>query len=152
MQMSTARVEQLYTSLARHIAHGMAECYHPAATFRDIAFDLHGRKHIVAMWEMICTTDIQSTFEILAADSDTAIARVVDDYTFSDTGRRVHNVIESRFRFRDGLIIEHIDSCDAPKWAAMAIGGIGGFIAGRVGLVRRYRAARMLREYERRRA
>src|SRR6516225_5802373 len=36
-----------------------------------------------------------------AAENDGCV-RLVDEYTFSETGRRVRNPIESRFQFRDG--------------------------------------------------
>jgi len=71
----------------------------------------------------------------------------VDEYTFSDTGRRVRNVIESRFKFKDHFVVEHRDTCDAREWAAMALGGVGGFLAGRIGLLRRWKAHRMLRTF-----
>jgi hypothetical protein len=56
---------------------------------------------------------------------------VIDDYTFSSTGRKVHNVIQSRFQFLDGVIIEHHDFCDARAWAATALGGVRGWLAAR---------------------
>ena len=43
-------------------------------------------------------------------------------YTFSVTGRTVHNVIDSRFTFRDGLIVTHTDTFDLWRWSRMAIG------------------------------
>lgn len=149
MHANTQVVERLYTSLSRHIPTAMAECYDAAATFHDIAFDLRGKPKIAAMWEMICDTDIRTAFEVVNADNETAVAKVVDEYTFTETGRRVRNVIESRFRFRDGLIIEHVDSCDPRLWAAMALGGIPGFLAGRLRFLRSWKARSLLREFER---
>jgi hypothetical protein len=52
---------------------------------------------------------------------------LIDDYTFRDTGRKVHNAIRSVFRFRDGLIAEHRDSCNALKWGVQALGPVEGF-------------------------
>ena len=140
-------VEQLYSSLNRHDYRAMATCYHPAAGFRDIAFDLKGRDQIRAMWQMICNGHIHSAFEIVRADEATAVAKLVDEYTFTDTGRRVRNQIESRFRFQDGLIIDHRDSCDARVWATAAVGGIGGFLAGRLRFVRAWKARAKLRRF-----
>ena len=50
-------------------------------------------------------TDIRVAFQILETEADASIIRLVDDYTFSSTGRFVHNVIESHIRFREGLIV-----------------------------------------------
>ena len=147
MHNSAKLLEQLYSSLNRHDHQGMANCYHRAASFCDIAFDLKGRDQMHAMWQMICSGDIRSTFEIVRADEVSAVAKLVDEYTFTDTGRRVRNQIESRFRFQDGLIIEHRDSCDARAWAAAAVGGIGGFLAGRLRFVRAWKARAKLRRF-----
>src|SRR3954471_13993830 len=122
MHPNTKLVERLYNSLNQHQAAEMADCYHPQATFHDIAFDLQGKEQIHAMWRMICSGDIRATFQVLSADDACGASKVVDEYTFADTGRRVRNPIESRFRFRDGLIVEHRDSCDARAWADAALG------------------------------
>jgi len=133
-------LEQLYGSLNRRDPEPMAACYHPAATFRDIAFDLRGKDQICAMWRMICSGDISATFEIVRANDNEGLVKLVDEYTFKETGRRVRNRIESRFRFQDGLIIQHVDSCDARAWASAALGGIPGFLAGRLRWLRAWKA------------
>lgn len=140
-------IEKLFAWLDRHGHASMAECYQLDAMFSDIAFDLRGRKQIHAMWHMICQTDIRCTVEDISADDATGRARIVDVYTFSNTGRRVQNRITSQFRFRGGLIIEHQDSCDPLQWARQAFGGIKGEIAGRVSFVRRRAATRKLEDF-----
>jgi hypothetical protein len=59
----------------------------------------------------------------------------------------VRNVIDSRFRFADHLIIEQRDYCDPREWAAMAMGGVSGFVAGRVGPLRRFKARKKLQRF-----
>jgi hypothetical protein len=128
----------------------MADCYDSDARFRDIAFDLKGRKHIQAMWHMICQGDIRATFEVVEADQDQGQVNLIDEYTFrSDgaAGRRVHNVIKSRFRFRNGWIVEQRDYCDARRWADMAIGGVSGFLAGRLRFLRSGKAQEKLNNF-----
>ncbi|MEP6494729.1 MAG: nuclear transport factor 2 family protein [bacterium] len=147
MHPNVALMQRLYTGLNQHDHRVMVDCYHPAATFRDIAFDLRGRDQIGAMWRMICTSDISATFDVVRADDNSGLATLVDEYTFSDTGRRVRNEIESRFRFQDGLIIDHRDSCDARAWAAAAVGGVGGWLAGRFRFLRAWKARRKLRPF-----
>jgi len=140
-------LHRLFTSLNQHDHQEMAACYHADATFRDIAFDLRGSKQIHAMWHMICETDIRASFHLLEVDDRVGHVTLIDDYTFSSTGRAVHNVIDSHFRLRDGLIIEHQDLCDARVWAAMALGGVSGFMAGRFRFLRSFKARQLLREF-----
>ena len=137
---NAAVLRRLFTSLDRHDDAAIAECYAPTATFRDIAFDLHGKDRIHGMWQMICRGDIKVTIESVEADDLTGRARIVDEYTFSDTGRRVRNVIETRVRFDNGLIVEHRDECDPRRWASMALGGVSGWIAGRSRFLRQKKA------------
>lgn len=121
----------------------MADCYHDQAAFIDIAFDLRGRKPIHAMWHRICNGDTEVEVQKIEANHDGVRATVVERYTFTKTGRPVLNHIESRFRMRDGLIFQHLDSCDALSWSRQAFGRVRGELAGRLGILRR-RAARKL--------
>jgi ketosteroid isomerase-like protein len=152
MHKNAALLERLFASLNRHDYPSMAACYHPAAVFKDIAFDLQGRKRIHAMWAMICDgdSDIRATFDVIRADDQEGQVKLVDEYTFRDTHRPVRNAIDSRFRFRDGLIIEHRDFCDPREWAAMAVGGAGGFLAGRIRLLRSWKAQKKLQAFVKR--
>jgi hypothetical protein len=144
---NAAVLERLFNGLNRHDHETMARCYHSEAIFKDIAFELRGQKQIHAMWHMICERDIRVTFELINVDGDIGRAKVVDDYTFSSTGRRVHNVIESRFCFQNGVIIKHDDVCDARVWAAMALGDVSGFLAGRCRFLRSVKARAKLRAF-----
>ena len=144
MHPNAELLQRLFSALDRHDHRAMAACYHPEATFRDIAFDLRGRRRIHSMWHMICEGDIRTSFKIDEVDDRTAFVTVVDDYTFRAKGRKVHNVIQSRFRFKDGAIVEQQDSCDSRQWASMAIGGVGGFLAGRIPRLRAAKARRTL--------
>lgn len=142
-----ALLEQLYVSLNQHEYEKMADCYHPEATFHDIAFDLRGRDQIRGMWRMICSGDIRTTFEVVEANEAGGLVNVIDHYTFTDTGRIVRNPIQSRFRFRSGLIFEHRDCCDAKAWADAALGGVSGFLAGRFHFLRAWKARDKLRRF-----
>ena len=42
-----------------------------------------------------------------------------------ETGKKVHNVIDARFTFRDGLIATHHDTFDLRAWMAQAMGVTG---------------------------
>jgi ketosteroid isomerase-like protein len=147
MHPNAKLLQQLYTGLDQREHQAMTDCYHADATFHDIAFDLKGKDQIRSMWQMICDGDIRATFDIVSVDDREGVVTLVDEYTFRETGRRVRNPIESRFRFRDGLIVEHRDSCDPRAWAAEAIGGVGGFLAGRLHFLRAWKARGMLRSF-----
>jgi ketosteroid isomerase-like protein len=147
MHDSTILLQRLFTGLIQHDHQSMADCYHPEGAFAGIAFDLHGKTQIHAMWHMICEGDIQASFDVVSADHNMGQVSLVDDYTFTSTGRKVHNVIDSHFSFRDGRIIEHRDFCDARAWANMALGGARGFFAGRLHFLRSYKARKMLEAF-----
>ena len=65
MHANAALLHRLFTALDHNDHPTMASCYHSAARFRDIAFDLRGRKQIHSMWHMICAGDIRATFEVV---------------------------------------------------------------------------------------
>ncbi|MEO7760768.1 MAG: nuclear transport factor 2 family protein, partial [Casimicrobiaceae bacterium] len=50
-------------------------------------------------------------------------------YTFTKTGRPVHNVIDATFEFRDGKIAAHRDAFDLWAWTRQAL-GVSGVLLG----------------------
>ena len=61
----------------------------------------------------------------MTSDGTTGSAHWDADYTFSLTGRQVHNVIDATFELRDGKIVRHKDVFDLWRWAGMALGAKG---------------------------
>ncbi|MFO1316945.1 MAG: nuclear transport factor 2 family protein [Burkholderiales bacterium] len=116
-------IEHFYASFARRDAAAMAACYVPEAEFRDPVFAVEGAD-VAAMWAMLCDRgrDLTLAWRDVRADDTTGAAHWEPRYTFSVTGRPVHNVIESRFTFRDGRIATHRDTFDLWRWSRMAIG------------------------------
>lgn len=104
---------------------GMQDCLHPDVEFTDIGFDLRGR-HVNAMWHMICEKGTRIMFRNPTADDSTGSVHWECDYEFkkdeNSKPRPIHNVIESRFRFENGLIREQHDTCDFDRWADQALG------------------------------
>jgi hypothetical protein len=156
MHANAALLERLFTALDHHDHRAMAACYLPAAIFSDIAFELTGIQKIHSMWHMICDGDIRATYRVIDADDVQGRVALVDTYTFGASkdparpGRPVRNVVDSRFVFRQGLIAEHHDHCDPRAWASAAIGGPFGFMAGRIGWLRRWKASGKLADFVRR--
>lgn len=120
------RITTFYQAFQRRDGAAMAACYTPDATFRDPAFDLRGEE-IGRMWRMLCERgkDLRLEFANVSADGDRGSADWQAWYTFSKTGRAVHNVIHAEFRFRDGLICEHVDDFDFWRWSRQALGPAG---------------------------
>jgi hypothetical protein len=108
---------------------GMQECLHTDVEFSDIGFDLLGKYRVGAMWSMICDKGTQIMFRNVEADDSHGSAHWECHYDFQkEEGAKahsVHNIIESTFRFEEGLIREHHDSCDFERWAHQALGLVG---------------------------
>ena len=96
MHTNGVLLQRLFTALDDHDHRTMAGCYHPAATFRDIAFDLAGESEIRAMWHMICeNTDIRATFEVLHAAGHTVIL-VTHDPNVAARAQRTINIADGQ--------------------------------------------------------
>jgi ketosteroid isomerase-like protein len=116
-------IERLYAAFKRRDAETMAGCYAADATFRDPIFEIKGND-VGDMWRMFCERggDLVLDWRDVRADDAGGTAHWEPRYTFSVTGRPVHNVIESRFTFRDGKIATHRDTFDLWRWSRMALG------------------------------
>lgn len=131
-------IERFYQAFQKRDAAGMARCYHPEVHFSDPAFpELRGAR-AGAMWTMLCAKgkDLRLEYRDVQADDRTGSAHWEAWYTFSKTGRPVHNQIDARFEFRDGLIVRHQDRFDFHRWASQALGPAGRLLGG-FGFLRR---------------
>jgi hypothetical protein len=117
-------IEKLYTALQDLDEETMISCYHPEATFKDPVFELSSKKEIAGMWTMLCkrAKEFEFHFDQVWADEEKGKARLKAKYLFSKTNRMVYNNINARFKFKDGLIIEHIDSFNFWRWSRQALG------------------------------
>jgi ketosteroid isomerase-like protein len=117
-------IRRFYSAFQKRDAAGMVACYAPDVQFSDPVFtDLKGAS-AGAMWTMLCERgkDLKIEFRDVRADATTGSAHWEAWYTFSTTGRHVHNVIDATFEFRDGKIVKHIDRFDLHRWAGRALG------------------------------
>jgi ketosteroid isomerase-like protein len=120
-------IQSFYGAFARHDGDAMAACYAADARFADPVFtDLKGREP-GAMWRMLTerAQDLEIRLVEHEAGDDTGSAHWLADYTFAQTGRKVHNDVHAEFRFADGLIAEHRDRFSFPAWARQALGPAG---------------------------
>jgi ketosteroid isomerase-like protein len=120
-------IHAFYTAFANRDSAGMAACYHPDVQFSDEVFTNLTGARAPAMWRMLCERgkDLRVEFRDVNADDADGQAHWEAWYTFSATGRPVHNIIDARFEFRDGKIVRHNDSFDFRAWASQALGPMG---------------------------
>ncbi len=144
-------LQRFYTAFANKDGATMAACYHPQVHFTDEVFDLHGARAGL-MWRMLLSAgkDMQMEFSSIEAQGQSGRAHWEARYTFSATGRAVHNRVDAEFEFQDGLIIRHIDRFDFWAWSRQAL-GLPGLLLGWSPLLRKKvqaTAARNLAAFE----
>ena len=122
-----ALIRKFYAAFARNDYVAMQSAYHPDASFSDPVFRDLSSAEVKAMWEMLITasTDLQVTFRNVKADNQVGECHWEARYSFSATGRKVHNIISARFQFLDGQIVRPEDHFDFWRWARMALGAPG---------------------------
>jgi ketosteroid isomerase-like protein len=124
MTPNEALITRFYTALQQKDYQTMGACYHPEATFRDEAFDLKTVEEVRGMWKMLCLRgkDMRMEFRDVTASGDEVTAHWDAWYSFSKTGRKVHNSIDATFTFKDGLILHHRDRFPFYRWSRQALG------------------------------
>ncbi len=115
-------ISRFYQAFQQRDHATMFGCYHPDATFEDAVFKLKG-KEIGAMWHMLCERgkDLTLEFQVIA-EGNAVKAHWEPRYTFSQTGKKVHNIIDAEFEFKDGKIYRHRDAFDFYRWSRQALG------------------------------
>ncbi len=148
--MSKELIHTFYSAFQELDAEKMASCYHEDIIFHDPAFGELRGIHASNMWRMLCENQkgkgMVINFEIRSDNS----AHWEPIYTFSKTGRKVHNVIDAEFEFKDGLIIKHTDHFNLHRWASQAL-GLSGKIVGWTPFFRkklRSQTTSLLKRYE----
>lgn len=126
-------VETFYSAFKNLDAETMINCYHEQVVFEDPAFGVLKGNHAKNMWRMLCESQKGKDFKIIyssiEANNFKGEAHWEAFYTFSKTGRKVHNVIQAQFEFKEGKIIKHTDTFNLYKWSKQAF-GITGILLG----------------------
>lgn len=143
-------ITRFYTAFGNRDADTMAACYAPEAHFSDPVFQHLRGAEVGGMWRMLCAraTDLRVRFGEVTTNGDIGAARWEAWYTYSATGRPVHNVIRAAFRFERGLIAGHVDSFDLYRWTRQALGVKGALLGWTPlvqGMVRRQAGAALTR-------
>lgn len=124
MHPNAQLINRFYGCFQDRDAAGMAACYNARTRFSDPVFPDLDAAAARAMWAMLCerATDLQIELGQVAANDRAGSARWEAWYTFSGTGRTVHNRIDARFVFDGGQVLDHRDTFDLWAWSAQALG------------------------------
>jgi ketosteroid isomerase-like protein len=143
-------IERFYRAFDLADGDAMAACYAADATFEDPVFGRLDGHEAGEMWRFLTGRAPRLDVDLLDrdADEDTGTARWRARYEFSATGRPVVNDVQARFRFRDGLFIEHVDSFSFYGWARQAL-GVRGLVVGWAPIGRRMVRQRALADLHR---
>jgi ketosteroid isomerase-like protein len=127
---NAALIERFYSAFARRDVEAMLACYLSDVAFEDPVFGELSGAQVRAMWRMLNAraTDLAIEFGAVAATDRVGSAHWEARYTYTGSGRPVHNRIDASFEFRDGLIARHVDRFSLWRWAAMALGGTGALL------------------------
>ena len=124
---NAAVIDRFYGAFAQGDGAAMAACYAPDATFTDPVFGTLDGEAAGAMWRMLTgrAEDLRVELAERTADGDRGSARWIARYTFTQTGRPVVNDVRAELRFRDGLIVHHVDRFSFWRWSRQALGPAG---------------------------
>ncbi|EDP70030.1 hypothetical protein FBALC1_10872 [Flavobacteriales bacterium ALC-1] len=133
-------ITKFYNAFNNLDAETMLSCYHDDIVFEDPAFGVLKGNSAKAMWQMLCASQKGKDFKVISskieANATEGSAHWEAFYSFSKTGRKVHNKIDAQFEFKDGLIIKHTDDFNLHKWAKQAM-GIKGLLFGGMGFFKK---------------
>jgi ketosteroid isomerase-like protein len=120
-------ITRFYEALNRKDYTTMQQMYADNASFSDSVFVNLNSKEVRAMWEMLLTSakDLTVVVSDIKATDDTGECKWEAFYTFTATGRKVHNIIFANFVFSHGKIVKHTDRFDLYRWSKMAFGFSG---------------------------
>lgn len=110
----------------------MLEYYDDNVTFEDPAFGILHGEEAKNMWRMLCQSQQGKDFKVVTSNieytPEAGKASWEAFYTFSKTGRKVHNVVNATFKFKDGKIINHVDKFSLYRWSKQAMGFKGSLV------------------------
>jgi ketosteroid isomerase-like protein len=120
-------IRQFYSAFQNKDYRTMQDSYHPNAEFCDPVFQNLSADQVKAMWQMLITsaTDLKVLSSDILADDRNGKCQWQAWYTFTATGKKVHNIIDATFVFKDGKIMKHYDHFNFWRWSKMALGTPG---------------------------
>lgn len=130
MSQQAHLIESFYQAFNNRDFLTMQRAYHEQAQFHDPVFQHLSSEEVRFMWQMLLTQaqDLRVSFSEIKVSGDKGSCRWDAWYTFSKTGRKVHNIIYAEFEFKDGLIYRHRDVFDLWRWSKQAMGVTGSLL------------------------
>jgi hypothetical protein len=127
MHPNTDLIFQFYSAFGKKDYKTMQDAYHPEAKFTDPVFPDLSANEVKAMWQMLVTSakDLKVGCSDVWANDEHGECKWEAWYTFTATGRQVHNIIYASFEFKDGKIFRHDDEFNFWRWSRMALGNPG---------------------------
>lgn len=126
-------IEKFYHSFSQLQAEDMVSCYHDEIEFEDPAFGKLKGTRAGNMWRMLAESQKGKEFKIeyrdIQVSGSTGKVHWEAFYVFSQTGRKVHNIIEATFEFKEGRIYRHKDHFNLYRWSKQAL-GLKGYLLG----------------------
>lgn len=127
-------IVKFYTAFSNLDIDGMLSCYSDDVVFEDPAFGTLKGERAKNMWRMLLESQKDADFKVIFSqvvnNESTGTATWEAFYTFSKTGRKVHNVIQAKMTFKGGKIIHHQDEFNLRAWAKQALGFKGALLGG----------------------
>jgi ketosteroid isomerase-like protein len=123
-------IEKFYNAFSKGDYQTMIACYHKDIVFEDPAFGRLERDRAMSMWEMLLSqknTKITISFTEPEVSANIGKTNWTAQYYFGK--RPVFNDVTAQFKFKDGKIIEHIDTFNFWKWTRQAL-GLSGYLLG----------------------
>ena len=108
----------------------MCKCYADNVVFEDPAFGQLMGERAKNMWRMLAKSQKGKDFQVIFDQVSDHSAHWEAKYTFSRTGRKVHNIIDAEFEIENGKIVKHTDHFDLHRWAKQAMGFKGMLLGG----------------------
>jgi hypothetical protein len=128
---NTDLILQFYSAFNNKDFKTMQDSYHEQAEFSDPVFPHLSADEVKAMWKMLLTSakDLKIICSDVWANDQHGESKWEAWYTFTATGRSVHNIVYASFEFKDGKIYRHDDEFNFWRWSRMAL-GTPGFLLG----------------------
>lgn len=127
MNSNEQLIHHFYTSFQDKNAKAMQDLYAANASFNDPVFTNLNADEVKSMWAMLIMNgkDMRLEFKDIKGTQNGATAVWDAWYTFSATGKKVHNHINASFLIENGKIVKHTDHFSFYRWASQALGLTG---------------------------
>lgn len=127
MNTNETLINHFYSCFQHKDVKGMQDCYADNAVFNDPVFQNLNAAEVRSMWAMLIKSgkDMRIEFKNIHGNEKGATAEWDAWYTFSKTGKKVHNHVIGSFLIEDGKIVQHTDHFDFYRWAKQALGLTG---------------------------